>query len=677
MAAQRKQGSASGQITWPRKALTLFFIVLIAVFGLVKFTGDKTLSPKLGIDLQGGTRVTLVPQGGSPSRDQLNQARRILEDRVNGMGVSGAKVVTDGDNLVITVPGEDAGQVRALGRTSQLLFRAVAQPQPPTADFQKVVQDVANRWVEAGVISPDKANEKLANLLPAFTQLGLPNPPKELKVTAQAPQEPATVEAEQEARNKQVAVLRDDRQSEDPNVQNAAASLMECTDTDPLAGADDPAKPLVACSPDGAMILEPAPLLEGAPGERGERLTGSLIDTDSPITGGLDPNTAQMAITFRFKTGNETPGGETWFRLGQEMLQQQVAITLDSQVISAPQIVNPTPPGEVSQITGDFTDAQAQDLANNLRYGALPLSFVGENGEPGGTATTISPTMGAASLEAGLIAGLVGLVLIALWALIYYRGLGFVAIFSLISSFLLVYGFIILLGRWIGYSLDLAGIAGLIIGLGTTADSFVIYFERIKDEIHQGSSFRSAVPRAWKRAKSTIITGKFVSFIAAVILYFLAIGDVKGFAFTLGLTTVFDVVVAFIVTAPLVLLLSRRRFFHNPRINGLSAAFRSASRRAHGTGLSSTDKDTEDNGSEVASSVDKPAQDSTSGSDRQELPSSGRGDIDSGNTEEKKDKSQDEHSVAEEPSAAEQAEEAPDSRAQKTQANKAEQEGQR
>ena len=172
------------------------------------------------------------------------------------------------------------------------------------------------------------------------------------------------------------------------------------------------------------------------------------------------------------------------------------------------------------------------------------------------------------------------MVLVALWALFYYRMLGVVAMLSLVASFLLVYGFIVLLGRWIGYSLDLAGIAGLIIGLGTTADSFVIYFERIKDEILNGSSFRSAVPRAWQRARSTIVTGNFVSLLAAVILYFLAIGEVKGFAFTLGLTTLFDVVVAFMVTAPMVILLSRRRFFHSPHINGLGAAFRSAERHS-------------------------------------------------------------------------------------------------
>lgn len=580
MASQRTRSKQRSQVTWPKRVLALFLVILIGVFALVMLTGDKSATPKLGIDLQGGTRVTLVPQGDKPTSEQLSQARSILEGRVNGMGVSGAEVVTDGDNLVITVPGEDAAEARNLGRTSQLLFRAVAQPQPPTEELPKVLEKMANDWVKAGVLTKDQANEKLAKVVPVFEQIGISNPPKELKVSAKEPEEPATSKEEQDFRDHQVSVLREARQSADPDIQNSAASLMECSGNDPLAGADDPSKPLVACSAQGPMVLEPAPLLVGKPGEEeGQRLTGSMIDTDSQITGGLDPQSAQMAITFRFKTGQNTPGGETWYQLGQQNLNKQVAITLDSQVISAPEIVTPTPAGEVSQITGDFSEQEAQDLANNLRYGALPLSFVGENGEPGGTTTTISPTMGEASLKAGILAGVVGLALIALWALFYYRGLGLIAMISLAASFLLVYGFLILLGRWIGYSLDLAGIAGLIIGLGTTADSFVIYFERIKDEIHHGGSFRSAVPRAWSRARSTIITGNFVSLLAAVILYFLAIGEVKGFAFTLGLTTVFDVVVAFMVTAPLVILLSRRKFFHSPHINGLGSAFRSADRR--------------------------------------------------------------------------------------------------
>ncbi|WP_246394681.1 protein translocase subunit SecD [Corynebacterium anserum] len=580
MASKRTRDRNRGPVAWPKRALILFAVIFITVFGLVFFTGDKTATPKLGIDLQGGTRITLVPQGDRPSQDQLTQARTILENRVNGMGVSGAEVVTDGDNLVITVPGDDAGEARTLGRTSQLLFRAVAQPSPPTDKYQKTVTDMANKWVKNGVLTPDQANEKLKNVVPILKQLGVPNPPQELKVTAKAPQTPANSVEEQQQRDLQVQTLREDRQSTDPDVQSAAVALMTCSDNDPLAGADDPSKPLVACSDQGPMLLEPAPLLDGETDKvHGKRLTGSLIDTNSQITGGYDAKQAQMAITFRFKTGADTPGGETWYKFGNEMMGRQVAIVLDSRVISAPTIQGATPPGEVSQITGDFSQQEAEELANNLRYGALPISFVGENGEPGGTTTRISPSLGAASLKAGIIAGVVGVILVAAWALVYYRALGFVAMLSLIASFVLVFGSIVLLGRWIGYSLDLAGIAGLIIGLGTTADSFVIYFERIKDEIHNGASFRSAVPRAWKRAKSTIITGNFVSLFAAVILYFLAIGEVKGFAFTLGLTTVFDVIVAFLITAPLVILLSRRNFFRNTRVNGLGSAFRAQERQ--------------------------------------------------------------------------------------------------
>ncbi|MBC2681647.1 protein translocase subunit SecD [Corynebacterium sp. 4HC-13] len=580
VASKRTRDRNRGPVAWPKRALILFAVIFITVFGLVFFTGDKTATPKLGIDLQGGTRITLVPQGDRPSQDQLTQARTILENRVNGMGVSGAEVVTDGDNLVITVPGDDAGEARTLGRTSQLLFRAVAQPSPPTDKYQKTVTDMANKWVKNGVLTPDQANEKLKNVVPILKQLGVPNPPQELKVTAKAPQTPANSVEEQQQRDLQVQTLREDRQSTDPDVQSAAVALMTCSDNDPLAGADDPSKPLVACSDQGPMLLEPAPLLDGETDKvHGKRLTGSLIDTNSQITGGYDAKQAQMAITFRFKTGADTPGGETWYKFGNEMMGRQVAIVLDSRVISAPTIQGATPPGEVSQITGDFSQQEAEELANNLRYGALPISFVGENGEPGGTTTRISPSLGAASLKAGIIAGVVGVILVAAWALVYYRALGFVAMLSLIASFVLVFGSIVLLGRWIGYSLDLAGIAGLIIGLGTTADSFVIYFERIKDEIHNGASFRSAVPRAWKRAKSTIITGNFVSLFAAVILYFLAIGEVKGFAFTLGLTTVFDVIVAFLITAPLVILLSRRNFFRNTRVNGLGSAFRAQERQ--------------------------------------------------------------------------------------------------
>ncbi|MDN5683490.1 protein translocase subunit SecD [Corynebacterium glyciniphilum] len=575
------QGSTAARArTWPKKALLLFIAVVVIIYGLVFLTGDKSPTPKLGIDLQGGTRVTLVPQGEQPTGDQLDQARRILENRVNGMGVSGAQVVSDGDTLVISVPGEDSSEARTLGQTSQLLFRPVMEGGMPEDGLEDVLTEMADRWVSTGILTADEADGKLEDAAATLEQMGMETA-GDLSVNAEEPAEPANSIEEADRRQETTDVLRDDRQSEDTNAQIAASFLMTCSDgVDPLAGADDPARPLVSCSEGQPILLEPAPLLNGQEDEEnGTRLTGDMIDTDSQIFGGLDSESGQIKITFRFKTGEATPGGETWQRIGQEYAQKQVAITLDSQVLSAPVMQSPTPPGRDSEITGDFTESEASDLANNLRYGALPLSFTGENGEQGGTAETISPTMGSASLQAGLIAGLVGLILVAIWSLIYYRGFGVVAVFSLVASGLLIYGALILLGRWIDYSLDLAGIAGLIIGICTTADSFVVYFERIKDVIQQGHSFRSAVPRAWKRARTTIITGNVVSIAASLVLYFVAVGDVKGFAFTLGLSTVFDVVIAFLVTAPLVILMSRSEKFASPRLNGLRSAFRSAERR--------------------------------------------------------------------------------------------------
>ncbi|WP_232843289.1 protein translocase subunit SecD [Corynebacterium hindlerae] len=572
-----------GRRAWPIQAIGLFFLALIFVYGVVFLTGDRTANPKLGIDLQGGTRVTLVPQGAEPTQDQLAQARLILENRVNGMGVSGASVVTDGNTLVITVPGEDTSQARALGQTSQLMFRPVSQPGMP--DAKAVVDsatDMATRWVEKGLITSEQANTSMKGLIESVNSgLAEGEAPFEVKeISAAGPEEPKNSVEATKRRQEITEMLRKDRQSDDPNVQFAAASLMQCTEElDPLAGSDDPAKPFVTCDTSGQKyVLEPVPLLVGEQ-EGGKRLTGNEIDSNRPISGGLNSQTGQMEIGFSFKSDGGEQGGATWAKVTQEYLQRQVAITLDSQIISAPTIQGATPAGSATSITGNFTQQEAQDLANNLKYGALPLSFAGENGEKGGTTTTIPASLGVASLKAGLIAGLVGFIAVALYALAYYRVFGVLALFTLVASGALVYGSLVILGRWIGYSLDLAGVAGLIIGIGTTADSFVVFYERIKDEIRDGRTFRSSVPRAWDSAKRTVLTGNFVSLIAAVVLYILAVGEVKGFAFTLGLTTVFDLFVTFLLTGPLVILASRHPWFARPGVNGLGAVTRVAQRR--------------------------------------------------------------------------------------------------
>ena len=590
MSAPHRGAISNKSRTWPKRALALFGLIVIALYALVLFTGDRSLSPKLGIDLQGGTRVTLVPQGEEPTQDQLSQARNILEQRVNGMGVSGAEVVTNGNTLVITVPGEDTTQAQAVGATSQLLFRPVAeQPMPDPAALGETIEDMANRWVEYDVLSVESANETLKQVDDAVSPTTEDEgadaddaDPDAPTVTAEPMPEPENSLEAAERRDEMTEMLLKDRQSEDPTVQAAALSLMQCdAETDPLAGADDPALPFVTCdyANQAPYLLHPAPLLNGVEDPAGPRLTGNEIDTDSPINGGLNPQSGQMEISFSFQTGDGPSGSDTWAKLTEEYLQQQIAITLDSEVISAPVIEGVTPYGSATSITGQFTQEEAQSLANNLRYGALPLSFTGEDGESGGTTEIVPPSLGKTALEAGLIAGVVGLILVAAYSIYYFRALAGVSLITLVGAAILTYGSIVLLGRWIGYSLDLSGIAGLVIGIGATADSFVVYFERIKDELLDGRTFRSAATKAWERARSTIITGNAVTLIGAIVVYMLAVGEVKGFAFTLGLTTVFDIIVSFLIMAPLMQLAARRPAFAKPSMNGLGGIFALAEER--------------------------------------------------------------------------------------------------
>ena len=584
MSAPNRGAISKSNRTWPKRALALFGLIVILLYALILLTGERSLSPKLGIDLQGGTRVTLVPQGEEPTQDQLAQARTILEQRVNGMGVSGAEVVTNGNTLVITVPGEDTTQAQAVGATSQLLFRPVAeQPNPDPAALGETIEEMANRWVEFDLISVDGANQVLKQVHDAIN----PTTDDEGDAADDADSDAPTVTAEPrpepensleaaDRRDEMTEMLLKDRQSEDPTVQAAALSLMQCdAATDPLAGADDPALPFVTCDYDNQApyLLEPAPLLAGIEDPEGTRLTGNEIDTNSPINGGLNSQSGQMEISFSFQTGDGPTGSDTWAKLTDEYLQKQIAITLDSAVISAPVIQGVTPYGSATSITGQFTQEQAQSLANNLRYGALPLSFTGEDGESGGTTEIVPPSLGKTALEAGLIAGVVGLLLVAAYSIYYFRALAGVSLITLVAAAILTYGSIVLLGRWIGYSLDLSGIAGLVIGIGATADSFVVYFERIKDELLEGRTFRSAATKAWERARATIITGNVVTLIGAVVVYMLAVGEVKGFAFTLGLTTVFDIVVSFLVMAPLMQIAARRPAFAKPSMNGLGGMF--------------------------------------------------------------------------------------------------------
>jgi preprotein translocase subunit SecD len=470
----------------PGRTLAILALVLIAMTSLVFIQGATSI--RLGLDLRGGTSVTLQPRiapgdEGKITSDAIDQAVSIIRQRVNSLGVAESEVSAQGSGtnrqIVISVPGDTGRRVVELvGQTAELRFR---------------------------------------------------------QVLASASGIPAAVDT---------AATPTAGVSADVNAQFAA---LDCTKLENLqgTGADAPTDTLVACDRAGGTkyILAPAEVL------------GRQI---SKASAGLDTQAGSawfVSLTFN-NEGTSAFGALTSRVTSLPEPTNQVAIVLDGLVVSAPRINEAIPSG-TAQITGSFTQLEAQDLANVLKYGALPLAF--DRGE----VQQVSPTLGADQLNAGLLAGALGLGLVMIYSLLYYRGLGIVTVGSLTVAGGLIYLLFLLLGEWIGFTLTLAGIAGAIVAIGVTADSFIIYFERIRDEMREGRTMRTAVETGWVRARRTILVADFVSLIAASLLYFFAVGGVRGFAFTLGLTTLVDLVVVFVFTKPLVALLSRVTFFNS------------------------------------------------------------------------------------------------------------------
>lgn len=563
----------------PGRYLAFFILIVVVLYGLVFFTGDREPSPRLGIDLKGGTSVTLTartPDGSEPTPESLDQARAIIAERVNGLGVSGAEVVLDGKQIVITVPGEEGQEAKTLGQTAKLAFRKViAGPFDPAAAQQQPGQQQPGQQ-QPGQPGGDGAGDKpgtsdddtakpgdgaknddadgsgggggASGAAPAAAQDDDPSLPKETR--------------------EEIAEAKEVRQNEDllgagPEAQQAlqqALAQIDCSKgaKDPLRGNDDPDKPLVACDQDRQSTDKRLAYVLGPMILDGQQISDSTAGVNSDGVG------YQVNITF---TGE---GNSKWAKITSELAKEsaqspsnpaQVAFVLDTEIVSAPTVT--TAIAGNTRITGNFTRAEAEDLAQILKYGSLPLSFETSD------ATTVSATLGLSSLRAGLIAGAIGFALIVLYSLVYYRLLGVLLVASLGLTAALVFPVIILLGRSVGFTLDIAGVAGLIIAIGVTADSFVVYFERIKDEIRGGRSVRSAIPRAWVRSRRTILSADGVVLLAAVVLYLLAVGSVKGFAFTIGLTTVLDLVIVFMVTHPMLVMAGKWKILNNRALSGL------------------------------------------------------------------------------------------------------------
>ena len=611
-------------------------LVLVALFGLVFLPGQRH-TPKLGLDLEGGATVTLQAQstnGKKPSQQAMAVARQILENRVNGSGVSAAEVFQQGtDQIVISVPGANLQSIAKVGQAAKLNYRplilaSVANTSTTTATPTTSASGAtATATPTSGATGTGTGTSTSApatttpttptTTTPATTTAPTTSPKattspnglldaKDAPTTAKSSAAKTTAAKTTAAKTTAAkttatatptpsATATATQLSVDPfknlgftlpKTETAFATLTSAQQTALTTAlgnfdctkkpTDVATEPLAACDvttgntpPAYKYLLGPV-IVAGtqissadavAPSASGSSVQSSWTVSINLKDAGQKKWTDWTAAHHDADTaGTDSP---TTCSATTVPCADFVAFTLDGAVIAAP-VTEGTING-TTQVSGAFTESFAKDLADDLKYGALPVNFTQL------TAQDISATLGTNQLKAGLLAGGIGLALVVIYSFLYYRGLGFVTVFSLVVSGGLTYAALVILGREIGFTLTLAGIAGFIVAVGITADSFVVLFERLKDEVHSGRSLRVAVPRAWTRARRTILSADTVSFLAAAVLYYFTVGDVRGFAFTLGLSTLLDIVVVFLFTHPLVSLLSRSSAFGSPRFTGLNS----------------------------------------------------------------------------------------------------------
>lgn len=479
--------------------LGVIFALLVGGNALSVFQEGGSWTPKLALDLQGGTQIILAPQlaeGQTVTEEQLNQAVSIIRQRVDASGVAEAEVTTQGGrNIVVAIPGEpDQTTLQRIQSSAKLEFRPVLVSQ--FVDPATPIEPVPVPEASADAPEPTNASD-LAWITPTL----------------------------------------------DAEFQNLDCSVLDTRG----ANVADPTLPLVTCSSEGFEKFILGPVEVG--GESIQDAVSGLV----PGPTGVATNEWGVFIEFD-EVGTQQFREVTERLIALPGVQNQFAIVLDGRVISAPRTLAAITDGR-PQISGSFTQETASVLADQLKFGALPIGFQVQSSE------TITATLGLSQLESGLIAGLIGLILVVVYSLLQYRMLGLVTVASLVVAFSLTYFFITYLGNSQGLRLSLAGVAGLIVAIGITADSFIVYFERIRDELRDGRALESAVQVAWKRAFRTILASDGVSFLAALVLFVLSVGNVRGFAFTLGLTTVVDLIIVALFTAPLMTVLARTRFF--------------------------------------------------------------------------------------------------------------------
>ncbi|MCL8012569.1 protein translocase subunit SecD [Streptomyces sp. AS02] len=548
MAAPKKGRSASAQ-SKPGRSLALILIAIAALTGGMFAAGHTT--PRLGIDLAGGTSITLRAeaepgQESAINKTNMNTAVQIMERRVNGLGVSEAEVQTQGDrNIIVNIPkGTNSKQARdQVGTTAKLYFRPVIATEVSGGDAAATPSPSASS--SASGDSTDKATDKATPSGSASPSATSTTQGRAVTDALKADSTPST-SASSSASPAASSSPTGDTDSGKLEAQYAA---LNCTNEQARAKAGDGAKPTdstVACGQNSQgqwqkYILGPA------------EVDGTDVDEAKAVFN--TQSGAGWTVTMDFTSEGRKKFAAITGKLAQKQQpQNQFAIVLDNDVVSDP-FVREALTGGNAEISGSFNQESAESLANMLSYGALPLSFSEDS------VTTVTAALGGEQLKAGLIAGAIGLALVIIYLLVYYRGLSIIAILSLLVSAALTYAIMSLLGPTIGFALNLPAVCGAIVAIGITADSFIVYFERVRDEIREGRSLRPAVERAWPRARRTILVSDFVSFLAAAVLFIVTVGKVQGFAFTLGLTTLLDVVVVFLFTKPLLTILARTKFF--------------------------------------------------------------------------------------------------------------------
>ncbi|WP_042421805.1 protein translocase subunit SecD [Streptacidiphilus anmyonensis] len=569
---------------YPGRALSLVLVIMVALVATMVGTGNT--KPRLGIDLAGGTSVTL--KATSNDKNAINPANMaiasdIMRQRVNGTGVTEATVQVQGnDEIVVNVPkGTSSTELATeLAQTAKLYFR------PVLAEQQQI----------------DAASLPKTSASPSASSTGGAKPSGSASPSASSSGKPkasgAGAAASPSASKTQGDALSQDLKASASASASAHASSSAAAAGTPKATATPSAAPTTGTVAGQLGGTVPAALqtqfnaidcTTEAGRQAAQNLANNAKETDQVVScstsadptthawtkyaldkvavdgtsiskaqSNLSTQTGQWEVDLSFNSHGASQFANVTGQLAKNTTPptNEFAIQLDGLVQSAPYVSNAITGGQAT-ISGSFDESSASSLANVLSYGSLPLNFQTQE------VVTVSPELGGSQLDAGLIAGLIGLILVVLYSLAYYRGLGLVAVASLLVSAILTWSLMSLLGGAIGFALNLPAVCGAIVAIGITADSFVVYFERVRDELREGATLRPAVRNAWPRARRTILVSDFVSFLAAAVLYFFTVGKVQGFAFTLGLTTLLDVVVVFLFTKPLMTLLARRKFFNS------------------------------------------------------------------------------------------------------------------